>query len=94
MLGANNPQNMNRMKQIMLATLGIAALAQSAESPYDTTRRKEGMRFNPDYKPRSASKELREFCVKGEKVMAYSKKDALKRLNYRTNNGLYQSRIS
>lgn len=38
--------------------------------------------YNPNYRQTGASKRiLREFKVKGEVVMAYNKKDALKRLN-------------
>ena len=41
-----------------------------------------GMRFNPNYKPKTQHRELREFTVKGKKVMAYSKKDAITRLKH------------
>lgn len=41
------------------------------------------MTFNPDYKVKSSVKELREFTIKGNKIMAYSKKDAIKRLNHK-----------
>lgn len=41
------------------------------------------MTFNPDYKVKSSTKELREFTIKGKKVMAYSKKDAIKRLKHK-----------
>ena len=40
------------------------------------------MRFNPNYKPKTQHRELREFTVKGKKVMAYSKKDAITRLKH------------
>lgn len=50
--------------------------------PYSVNR-KEGMSFNPDYKVKSEVKELREFTIKGTRIMAYSKKDAIKRLKYK-----------
>lgn len=42
-------------------------------------------RTNPGYKVRNKDRDrqLREFMVNGEKVMAYSKKDAYKRLKHR-----------
>lgn len=39
--------------------------------------------FNPDYRISTPKKELREFDVKGRKIMAYSRKDAIKRLKHR-----------
>lgn len=43
---------------------------------------KAGMKFNPDYKVDTPKKELKEFTIKGHKVMAYSKKDAIKRIKH------------
>ena len=40
-------------------------------------------RYNPDYRVKSVNRVLREFTVKGKKVMAFSKKDAIKRLKHR-----------
>jgi hypothetical protein len=70
---------MSKMKQMLLAAM--CAVAQKYD-PYSVNR-KEGMTFNPDYKVKSSTKELREFTIKGKKVMAYSKKDAIKRLKYK-----------
>lgn len=61
--------------------LGLAAL--SHENLYYTEKRKGEGHFNPDYRRPSENKELREFYVKGEKVMAYSKKDAIKRMKHK-----------
>ncbi|MDC2620829.1 hypothetical protein PO367_03960 [Bacteroides ovatus] len=72
---------MSKLKQMLLATAAMCAAAQSY-NPYSINR-EEGMVFNPDYKVNSSVKELREFTIKGEKVMAYSKKDAIKRLNHK-----------
>ena len=61
--------------------LGLAALSQgdklfsagySLDKPY----------FNPNYRRPSENKELREFNMKGKKIMANSKKDAIKRLKH------------
>lgn len=72
---------MSKLKQMLLATAAMCAAAQSYD-PYSMNR-KERMAFNPGYKVNSSVKELREFTIKGEKVMAYSKKDAIKRLNHK-----------
>lgn len=69
---------MSKIKQMLLATAAMCAAAQSYNL-YSINRKKE-MAFNPDYKVKSSIKELREFTIKGKKVMAYSKKDAIKRL--------------
>lgn len=72
---------MSRMKQMLLAAAAMCAVAQKYD-PYSVNR-KEGMTFNPNYKVKLLTKELREFTIKGKKVMAYSKKDAIKRLKYK-----------
>ena len=72
---------MSKIKQILLARAAMYAAAQSY-NPYSINHKK-GMAFNPDYKVKSSVKELREFTIKGKKVMAYSKKDAIKRLRYK-----------
>ena len=75
---------MSRMKRLMLETLAIAAMSTMGNDPFSMpTSHDEGMHFNPNYKPIAKNKVLREFSLKGEKVMAYSKKDAIKRLNYK-----------
>ena len=77
----NNKSDMSKMKQMLLATAAMYAVAQKYD-PYSVNR-KEGMTFNPNYKVKLLTKELREFTIKGKKVMAYSKKDAIKRLKYK-----------
>lgn len=64
--------------------LGLVALSMSMakESNLYGTPNKAGMRFNPDYKVNTSKKELKEFTIKGHKVMAYSKKDAIKRMKH------------
>lgn len=49
-------------------------------NPYNTKRTRYN--YNPDYKVKSPIRELREFTIKGKKIMAYSKKDAIKRLKH------------
>lgn len=39
--------------------------------------------FNPGYRVSTPKKELREFDVKGHKIMAYPRKDAIKRLKHK-----------
>lgn len=39
--------------------------------------------FNPDYRVSTPKKELKEFDIKGCKIMAYSRKDAIKRLKHK-----------
>ena len=65
--------------------LGLAALSMCVASERDLygAPNKAGMKFNPDYKVDSPKKELREFTIKGHKVMAYSKKDAIKRMKHK-----------
>lgn len=59
----------------------MAALSSSMiGNPYNTKRIRHN--YNPDYKIKSPIRELREFTVKGKKIMAYSKKDAIKRLKH------------
>lgn len=72
---------MSKMKQMLLAAAAMCAVAQRYD-PYSVNR-EERMTFNPDYKVKSSTKELREFTIKGKKVMAYSKKDAIKRLKHK-----------
>jgi hypothetical protein len=66
---------------MLLATATMCAAAQSYD-PYFVSR-EERMTFNPDYKVKTSVKELREFTIKGTRIMAYSKKDAIKRLKNR-----------
>lgn len=40
-------------------------------------------KYNPDYKPVEPNRELKEFCIRGKKVMAYSRKDAIVRLRHK-----------
>lgn len=39
--------------------------------------------FNPNYRVPTPKRELKEFSIKGCKIKAYSRKDAIKRLNHK-----------
>lgn len=71
----------DKIRKAALLTLGMAALSSSMiGNPYNTKRIRHN--YNPDYKIKSPIRELREFTIKGKKIMAYSKKDAIKRLKH------------
>ena len=71
----------DKIRKAALLTLGMAALSSSMiGNSYNTKRIRHN--YNPDYKIKSPIRELREFTVKGKKIMAYSKKDAIKRLKH------------
>jgi hypothetical protein len=71
---------MSRMKAMMLMAATMAAAAY--RNPYEERPRGEQMSFNPNYRPKPVRRELREFTVKGQKIMAYSKKDAVTKLRH------------
>jgi len=73
---------MSRLKQIMLETAMMMSLAASGNNIYMDKNPSRGMRFNPNYRPKKQHRELHEFTIKGKKVMAYSKKDAITRLKH------------
>lgn len=73
---------MSKLKQIMLETAIMMSLAYSKNNVYMDKNLNGGMRFNHNYRPKTQHRELREFTVKGKKVMAYSKKDAITRLKH------------
>lgn len=72
---------MSRLRQILLATAMMAAAA-SDDRVYKQSNESGGMSFNPNYRPKPVHRELREFTVKGQKIMAYSKKDAVTKLRH------------
>lgn len=75
--------NKNIMKLLKLTALSMCIANKS--NLYGAPN-KAGMRFNPDYKVNTPKKELKEFTIKGHKVMAYSKKDAIKRMKHKKQN--------
>lgn len=72
--------NKNIRELLRLATLSMCV---ASESNLYGVPNKTGMKFNPDYKVDTPKKELRGFTIKGHKVMAYSKKDAIKKMKHK-----------
>lgn len=72
---------MSKMKKILLATAAMMAVANNEKMDF-IENPVAGMSFNPNYKVRHPHRELKEFSIKGNKIMAYSKKDAIKRLKH------------
>lgn len=71
-----------KMKSAMLSLIMAMSAAGSSENVYGTSFRGKP-KYNPDYKPEQSHRELKEFCIKGKKVMAYSRKDAIVRLRHK-----------
>ena len=69
------------MKNLRKIALLAGMLGMSAQEHF-TCSDSEYRRYNPDYRVKSVNRVLREFTVNGKKVMAYSKKDAIKRLKH------------
>lgn len=74
---------------IMKKTIMMVAMASEGETyfPIERHERNENNRYNlafhnKNYREKAVRRDLREFTVGGEKVMAYSKKDAIKRLKH------------
>lgn len=71
-----------RMKSYLLPLiLGMAASGNPDDVFASSFRQKP--KYNPGYKPVEPNRELKEFCIKGKKVMAYSRKDAIVRLRHK-----------
>lgn len=77
--------NSTRKLLALMATQAIYATNGYYDELYERKRshRSKAMSFDPDYRVKEAKKELKEFSIKGHKIMAYSKKDAIKRLKHR-----------
>lgn len=71
-----------KMKSILLPLIMAMAAAGSSENVFGTSFRGKP-KYNPDYKSKQAHREMKEFCINGEKVMAYSRKDAIVRLRHK-----------
>lgn len=71
-----------RMKSILLPLIMAMSAAGSSENVYGTSFRGKP-KYNPNYRPKQTCRELREFCINGKKVMAYSRKDAIVRLRHK-----------
>jgi hypothetical protein len=66
-----------------MATQSIYAANGFYDDLYERRHHNKAMSFDPDYRVKEVKKELKEFSIKGHKIMAYSKKDAIKRLKHR-----------
>lgn len=69
------------MKNLKALGLMLSATSHYYNDLYGTPR--ETISFNPNYRVKELNKPLREFNIKGEKIYAYSRKDAIKRLKHR-----------
>lgn len=72
---------MKGMKTLALALMAMAAMESEKNEVFRAVEPKIRMRFNPNHKP--VRKYLHEFSINGEKVMAYSRKDAITRLRHK-----------
>lgn len=78
------------MKDILKGTMAILAMAAEGESAYlpvEEYKRNENNKYNlafhnKNYREKSVRRDLREFVIGSERIMAYSKKDAIKRLKH------------
>ena len=68
------------MKNLRKIALLAGMLGMPTQDVYAT--RLYIRRYNSNYKVKLANRILQEFTVNGKKVMAYSKKDAIKRLKH------------
>lgn len=81
--------NSTRKLLALMATQAIYATNGYYDELYDElyerkrSHHRKAMSFDPYYRVKEAKKELKEFSIKGHKIMAYSKKDAIKRLKHR-----------
>lgn len=78
------------MKRAFFNVITMLAMAMEGEGghlPVNGYKRNENNKYglafhNKDYREKAVRRDLREFVIGGEKVMAYSKKDAIKRLKH------------
>lgn len=71
-----------KMKSILLPLIMAMAAAGSSENVFGTSFRGKP-KYNPNYRPKQAHREMKEFCINGEKVMACLRKDAIVRLRHK-----------
>jgi hypothetical protein len=70
------------IKEVMVLTM-LSMAYSNGGGIYGIPRGKRVDRNNYRANIKEDNKELREYTIKGQKVMAYSKKDAIKRLNHK-----------
>ena len=71
------------IKEVAALTMLSMAMAANGGNIYGIPRGKRVDRNNYRADIKEDNRELREYIIKGQKVMAYSKKDAIKRLNHK-----------
>lgn len=74
------------MEKMTLLKLMIMAMAYQKDGIYHhDSYGRIGQKFNPNYKvkDKDSMRQEREFNINGVKVMAYSRKDAIQRLNHK-----------
>lgn len=74
------------IKTVMALTM-LSMACSNGGGIYGIPRGKRVDRTNYKANIKKRNKELREYIIKGQKVMAYSKKDAIIRLNHKNNYG-------
>lgn len=70
------------MKSILLPAILMMAASENPNKVFDSVFQRS-KKYNPDYKKQPVHRELKEFCIRGEKIMAYSRKDAIIRLRHK-----------
>lgn len=61
------------------------AINDFKDSVYIDESPKPRMKFNPNYREQIVKKQLHEFTIKGHKIMARSRKEAIKKINHKKN---------
>ena len=76
---------MSKLSQLMAAHIALLSATACHKHPFgiEYYRRKDDYGSVPTDKQKCKSKEKHEFTIKGIKIMAASKKDAIKKFNHR-----------
>lgn len=76
---------MNRKNFAAMAAMMLGAASHAGNLPYEDYM-EPPRKMNPDFSNKSIkvvdSRQLKEFSIKGNKIMAYSQKDAITRLKH------------
>lgn len=79
----NTIMGINKTIKRVIALTMLSMAYSNGGGIYGIPRGKRVDRTNYKANIKKDNKELREYIIKGQKVMAYSKKDAIKRLNHK-----------
>ena len=76
---------MSKLSQLMAAHMALLSAIACHKNPFDIEYygRKDDYGIVPTDKQKCRPKEQHEFTIKGIKIMAASKKDAIKKFNHR-----------